>query len=141
LVGHANEVEVLIYDTTCKGLLDSGSMVSPISKSFYSSLVPRPELHSLADFILDISSANGSSVPYIGYISVDIGIPKVDFNPVSVPLLVVQDTKYSFSVPLIVGTNVLNFLKTLAPTCQVPAEWSDGFFCFIFCKLPSYQKS
>ena len=127
MVGRANEVDVLINATSCKGLLDSGSMVSSISESFYSSLDPKPDLDSLTDFSLDISSANGSSVPYTGYVVVDIGMPTVDLDPVSVPVLIVPDTKYSASVPVIVGTNVLNFFKTSAPNDKVPVEWSDVF--------------
>ena len=127
MVGHTNEVEVLINAASCRGLLDSGSMVSSISESFYSALDPKPELHSLTDFSLDVSSANGSSVPYMGYVVVDIGIPTVDLDPVSVPVLIVQDTKYSSTVPVIIGTNVLNFFKTTAPSDKVPVEWSDVF--------------
>jgi hypothetical protein len=34
LVGHTNDIKVLICDTSRKGLLDSTSMVSSISESF-----------------------------------------------------------------------------------------------------------
>lgn len=112
LIGSANETSVFINGTLTKCLLDTGSMITTISESFFRSLDPKPTLCQLADFSLDITGANGSKLPYLGYSVLDVSFPSFTSNNVSVPILIVPDTEYSQTVPLIVGTNILNFLKS-----------------------------
>ena len=42
MVGSANEGEINIFGVNTSGLIDSGSMVSSISETFYNSLEPLP---------------------------------------------------------------------------------------------------
>ncbi|KAH3837469.1 hypothetical protein DPMN_110859 [Dreissena polymorpha] len=84
-------------------------MVTTISQSFYESLQPKPTLHSIEE--LSGSGANGIEIPYIGYIEVSITIPDITEQILYVPVLVVSDADFNLAVPMIVGTNVLRFLK------------------------------
>ena len=86
-------------------------MISTLSETC-KSLNPQPVIHKLGDFCLDITAAGGNKVPYLGYSLLEISFPYSNFTPFPVPILNVPDTDYSCSVPLIVGTNILHFLKS-----------------------------
>lgn len=51
------------------GLIDTGSMVTSISESFYDSMNPQPPLLDLKDFNLSLTvlGATGNQLPYKGY--------------------------------------------------------------------------
>ena len=75
LVGEANESLVTVCGVETKGLIDSGSMVTSVSESFYRSLEPQPELHELSEFGLTVKSATDTELPFIGCIEADISVP------------------------------------------------------------------
>ena len=111
----------------CKALLDTGSMITTISQSYFQSMDPKHTLESLTDFSLDIRGANGAEVSYLGYVVLDLSIPQLDSVPVSVPFLVVRDTKFSASVPVVIGTNKLNHLRQSDNGTKAPLVWQDAF--------------
>lgn len=60
------------------------------------------------DNFVALECANGETMPYFGYIQVDIqtiGIPTDHVQ--SCILLIVPDTKYNFKLPILLGTNIL----------------------------------
>ena len=59
MVGPANTGRIKICGTETTGSIDSGSMITTISKSFYESLNPVPELGDCNDFGLTVYGANG----------------------------------------------------------------------------------
>lgn len=59
LVGPSNEGDITVCGINTTGLVDSGSMVSCVSECFYYSIDPKPVLHQLSDFNLDVYSAGG----------------------------------------------------------------------------------
>lgn len=108
IVGSSNEVTVLVNNIEAKSLLDTGSCVSTISRTFYEQNFSNLELLPLDNFI-KLECADGQTMPYFGYIQVDIlpiGIP-TDQVQTSI-LLVVPDTDYNSTVPVLLGTNVLS---------------------------------
>ena len=136
LVGISNTSEVSIYGKTYNALIDSGSMITTGSESFFRDLGSSIsiQLNSLEDFALDISGANDSKVPYLGYILLDISVPSLESASISVPVLIVPDTTYSVSVPLIVGTNVIRHLYTPDSQQDVPDCWQHAFSAISFCQ-------
>lgn len=86
-------------------------MVTTASESFFKSLVPSVALLSLENFALDISSANNSKVTYSGYALLDVSVPSLVSSAITEPVLIVPDTSYSTTVPLIVGTNVIRHFQ------------------------------
>ena len=54
MVGPANVGRLLICGVEITGLIDSGSMISTTSESFYRSLDPVPELGDTKDFGIDL---------------------------------------------------------------------------------------
>ncbi|CAG2217887.1 unnamed protein product [Mytilus edulis] len=104
-------------------------MVSTISEPTLRSFHTVPTIKTLDEFILSVRVAEGSQLPYLGYVEVNIKAP-FHTEPMMVPLLVVPETDYNRSVPIIIGTNVLRPMKsTLTSDSEVniPHEWDTAF--------------
>ena len=127
MVGSSNESYIIINGVKTSGLIDSGSIITSISESFYHSLTPLPELRNITEFGLSIQSAGGAKLLYKGYIEAEISAPFLSNSVFNVPLLVVSDTEYNKDVPIIVGTNVIRLCKASVPTSDVPVEWQTAF--------------
>ncbi len=116
LVGSPNECLVDIEGVRVKCLIDSGSMVSSISDSFYRSQLSHLSLFPLDD-LLTLTGAGGHRLPYSGYVEVSVFFPlghespSFDLSSKAFALLVVTDTRYSADVPVLIGTNVLQSLR------------------------------
>lgn len=107
IVGSANESTIYINGVETSGLIDTGSMITSVSESFYKSMSPLPRLYDMTDFGLSIQGANGQSLPYKGYIEAEFSAPLLSNCVFNIPLLVVSNTEYNRQVPIIVGTNVI----------------------------------
>ncbi|XP_062572826.1 uncharacterized protein LOC134234798, partial [Saccostrea cucullata] len=131
LVGRSNEADITVFGTKTKALIDSGSMVTCISESFYQSLKPMPELLSLTNFGLSVRSANGSELPYKGYIEMQINVPCMNDFSCHIPALVVPETNYTKNVPVIIGTNFIRLCRQncekMSQTSDIPDEWQLAF--------------
>ncbi len=114
LVGNANEVNVLVNGHRCAALLDTGSMVTTVSHHFYEQkLMNECEMKSL-DTLLSIESAGGDNLPYYGLVEVSITATEDQGKEeLVVPVLVVDDTTYNNTIPVIIGTNVISALKNV----------------------------
>ena len=114
LVGSASEVEVYIEGIKIPALLDTGSTVSTVNEAFYKSRLSHLQLHQITE-IINIECADGEPLPYFGFIEASIysgGIPELDktTTPMYFPILVVPESNYNHTVPLLIGTNVLHHL-------------------------------
>ena len=110
MVGSSNECDIMIEGIECKALLDTGSCVSTLSQSFYDSHFKHIPLHPVED-ILKLECADGSSMPYSGYVTLEItsaGIPSDNIQECI--FLVVPETDYNKTVPVLIGTNILDEL-------------------------------
>ena len=124
MVGSADEGLISICGVETRSLIDSGSMITSISESFYKSLNPIPELKNIKEF--------GLSVPMVpnylrGYIEAEIKVPCLGTEVFHIPLLVVADTKYNTKVPAITGTNVIRLFRQTSPQTDIPVEWTTAF--------------
>lgn len=104
LVGEPNECAVKVDGVSALSLLDSGSMVSTIGHSFWRKHFPAKPIRPIDD-LLTLTGAGGDSIPYLGYVEVDIQLPAAEIA--TYPFLIVQDTEYNRHVPVLIGTNVL----------------------------------
>ena len=115
LVGTSNEVQIRIGSVNTTALLDTGSSVSTISSSFYKQHFADSLIHPIQE-ILKIECADGNELPYEGFIETDINIleskgTKSKDNTLHKCLfLIVPDSKYNSTVPVLVGTNILSSL-------------------------------
>ena len=110
-------------------LIDSGSMVTTVSESFYHSIENRPPIQDL-QILLDISVADGSKLNYLGYIDTTVSVPFLADFSLPAPVLVVPDTHFNGKCPVIVGTNVIRPLRQFTSDSRsVPPEWQLAMDC------------
>ena len=127
IVGSANESIIFINGVKTSGLIDTGSMVTSISETFYKNMNPQPQLYAITEFGLSVQSANGTELPFKGYIEAEFSAPILSDCVLNIPLLVVSDTEYNSQVPAIVGTNVIRLCKAEVSNHEVPVEWQTAF--------------
>ncbi|VDI48097.1 Hypothetical predicted protein [Mytilus galloprovincialis] len=74
-VGSSPIVDMKIGDVVVSCILDTGSMVSTISESFFNKMLKSNfELHQDKSW-LRLRAANGLDIPYVGYIETDVYLP------------------------------------------------------------------
>ena len=110
LVGSTNETDVMLGGVPTRALLDTGSMVTTVSKDFYDSYLKDTHPLLQLDSLLTVRSAGGTTIPFHGYIEANFACSHnglVEAEMV-VPVLVMETTDYHESVPMLVGTNVIS---------------------------------
>ena len=130
-MGGANESLILANGVPSLGLIDTGSQITTVSRSYVSKVTSKP-IQPLGN-ILNVQGAGGNSIPYLGYVELAINlIPEYPKCSVAVPVLVVEDTEHNARVPFIIGVNLIrqtrdhatnlagdNFVQKLRPATAV----------------------
>ncbi|KAL6488151.1 hypothetical protein MHYP_G00047770 [Metynnis hypsauchen] len=112
LIGAKYTAHVLIDGQSCNCLLDTGSQVTTVSQSFFESNLAHLKIHPLDD-LLEVEAANGQTVPYSGFIEINITFLKSCFGSeiaVSTLALVVPNTRSNTRSQLLIGTNTLDLV-------------------------------
>ncbi|XP_063438199.1 uncharacterized protein LOC134719148 [Mytilus trossulus] len=110
IAGTANEVTVFLNGMKTQGLLDTGSTVSTMSEDFYNKHCSAMPLEQLSG-LLKIECADGLQLPYLGYVEAELqleGITTPYMNTYPGLFLVVPDSDYNSTTPLLIGTNILS---------------------------------
>lgn len=110
LVGSKCTASVNVDGVDCSCLLDTGSQVTTVAKSFYQTHLSEHSIRPISD-ILEVEGANGQPVPYLGYVEVHLKFPKalLESEPeISTLALIVPDLQSNSGVPLLIGTNTLD---------------------------------
>lgn len=117
-------------------MLDTGSTVTTLSRSFYDKHLSHIEIQPLSN-ILKIECADGNHLPYDGYVEIDLGVTGLPVNQKQTCLaLIVAQSTYNTKVPLLIGTNVLSvFLNACTEVCgnrilqtsNVNTAWNISF--------------
>ena len=105
-------------------LLDTGSTVSTVSESYYQQHLQHLTLYPINDF-LHIECADGGTLPYSGYIEASItstGLPSCLDSSTKYPILVVPNSNYNRTVPVLLGTNILHHLLS-----SVQSNYGDQY--------------
>ena len=143
LVGPACESNAMMNGVPCKCLLDSGSQVTTIAKSFYEThLASSTPLQEISCSELKVEGAGGQHIPYEGFVRVRMKFSKeaVGTNSeVETLALICPDTTYTRDTPVIVGTNTFvalskeckekygpNFTKSLQVRPEVRYAYQDA---------------
>lgn len=106
-MGEVSEVSVNINGVKTKALCDTGSCVSTCSEKFFNECLFGVELKPLKN-ILKVECADGNTLPYSGYVEVNllpIGVQSAKEQPCL--FLVVPNTDFNLKTPVLLGTNVL----------------------------------
>ena len=130
LIGPSNTSDIIFHSVPTKALINSGSMVTTVSHSFYEGISDKPPLQGIKTLGLDISVADASSLSVNGFIESFISVPCLSNAVISVPVLVVPDTNFNSSCPVIIGTNVIRHCKSHVlngDASDVPKAWSTAF--------------
>ena len=102
-MGRANETE--IDGKLSKALIDSGAMISMISKGYCDE--HRYEIQPL-DQLVPIEGSGGADVPYLGYVQVRMQIPGISTCDQDVFMLISHTTThYHRWVPMQVGSQII----------------------------------
>ncbi len=110
LVGSSNEAEVKINGATTTALIDTGSCISSISKSFYDKHLNNVKIEPLQE-ILNVECADGGELPYIGFIPATLSTVGIENSQDQECLfLITPGTNYTEQIPVLLGTNILNEL-------------------------------
>ena len=105
LVGQSNKAPVIVDGQRVTTLIDSGSQVSSISSGFCEQMALM--IHPL-DQLLELEGTVCSTIPYLGYVEVNLQIPGVRGYNEDVLLLVILTTINSEKVPVMVGSKSIN---------------------------------
>ena len=87
--------------------------------------------------LLDIECANGEQLPYLGYTEICFQIPELS-QEFPCLLLIVPDSRYNKTVPLLLGTNTLAVMidilresigEKFLQECSLTTPWYLSFRC------------
>lgn len=97
MVGHPNESKIFMNGLETGALINTGSMVTCMSKKFYQSLqFTCVNLSFMIFRILNlryIVQMGGNSLPFSGYVEVELQISFFSMNPIYVPVIVTKETE------------------------------------------------
>lgn len=134
IVGRANEVNITVEGIDCLGLVDTGSQVTTISKKFCDRHLQGKQINPLGD-LLNIEAAGGHQLLYEGYVELELKVPELP--NISILALVVPVTPYNSKVPILIGTNCIDWLlrtheetqESGLPHKKLDPAWIRAFKC------------
>ena len=117
-VGTCPEAEIQVGGRACRCLLDTGSQISTVTETWYKANVSESDKAGLEDIggMFSLSAANGYSIPYVGYIELDIfaagtHLPASGFIVVKDPPAGSPIEQRKKFVPGLIGSNLLQALR------------------------------
>lgn len=102
---------VEIEDTVIPCLLDTGSIVSTISESFYNKYLRNIPI--VREKLITLRAANGLEIPYIRYIKCEIFMRSINKKLDGMGILIVKDTQGKRDVPGILSMNIIQECREL----------------------------
>ena len=104
-------------------LIDLGAQVSSISPKFCKDLTL--EIQPLGH-LLELEGMGSTTIPYLGFVEVNLQIPWIRNYNEDVLLLVIPTTTYSKKVPVMVGSKIIDkelSLMTMGELVKVTMMW------------------
>ena len=106
LVGHSNEAPVIMDGQRPTALIDLDAKVSSISSWFSEDLTL--QIQPLGR-LFELEGTGGSAIPYLGYVEVNLQIPRIkNYNENILPL-VIPTTTYSQQVLVMAGSKIMDW--------------------------------
>ena len=116
LIGKTNEAPAVVDGVPITCLIDSGSNMSAMVKSFAKELgLEIKPLHT----ILDIEVTGGGTCPYYGYVECRLQLPQIKKFDVDVLMLIIDDSVYGSRVPVQIGTLHIDMALDLATETEM----------------------
>ena len=128
---------MFVEDIPATSLIDTGSMISTVAEWFYNQNLTHIALNSI-DNLLNINVAGGYTLPYLGYVEVDLR-PQLhsdnETDHYKCLMLVVPDTDYNKRVPILIGTNFIRLCyhdwQNSEKDIDVSPQWKLAFQCLV----------
>ena len=128
LVGCSNEAPVIIDGQEVTVLIDLGAQVFSISAQFCEELTL--QIKPLSQ-LLELEGMGGAAIPYLRFVEVNLQIPGIRNYNEDVLLLVIPTMTYSKTVPVMVGTKIINkalSLMTVGELAKATTTWRQAHF-------------
>ena len=126
LIGHSNEAPVIIDGQEVTALIDLGAHIFSISAQFCEELTL--QIQPLGQ-LLELEGTGGAAIPYLRFVEVNLQILGIKSYNEDVLLLVIPTTTYSKTVPVVVGTKIIDkalSLMTDGGTCKGYHDMETG---------------
>ena len=128
LIGCSNEAPVIIDGQEVTALIDLGAQVSSISAQFCKELTL--QIQPLGQ-LWELEGMGGAAIPYLRFVEVNLQIPGIKSYNKDVLLLVIPTMTYSKTVPVMVGTKIINkalSLITMGELTKATMMWRQVHF-------------
>ena len=128
LVGCSNKVPVVIDGHEVIALIDSDTQVLSISAQFCKDLAL--QIQPLGQ-LLELEGTGEAAIPYLGFVKVNLQIPGIRNYSKDVLLLVIPTMTYSKTVPVMVGSKIIDKalnLMTLGELAEATMTWRQAHF-------------
>jgi len=107
LVGNKCSINCRFNEKSVTALWDTGAQVSIVSEDFLKEHLPFKEVKEIGQLLgvqtISLQAANGTSIPYSGWVEINVKLDGADTQELVVPFLV---TKQDIGIPII-GFNVI----------------------------------
>ena len=126
LIGEATEPTIRVDNYLVKALIDSGAQVSTMTKSL--SRMMGLKVHKLTK-LLTVEGTGGGTVPYHGYVEVELMLPEVKDFKECILMLVIDDSEYGQRVPIQLGTLHIDMILDQATPSELATlgrTWERG---------------
>lgn len=115
LVGRKCTIGCVLDGVKTEALWDTGAQVSVLSKDFLVEHFPTRTVRPLTDILggkgLELKAANGTEIPYVGWVAIDFELCNDNTHNISIPFLV---STLSLEMPII-GYNVIEEIVKSSP--------------------------
>ena len=128
LVGHANEVQVVIDGCKLTALINSGAQVSNISMQLCKDLGLK--IQPLGQF-LELEGTGDAAIPYLRFVEVNLQIPGIRGYNKDVLLLAIPTTAYTEEVLVMVGSKIIDrslSCMTVGELAYATVTWWQAHF-------------
>ena len=128
LVGCSNEVPLITDGQRMTALIDYGDQVSNISSQFCEGLTL--QIQPLGR-LLELEGTGSSTIPYLGYVEVNLQILGIKNYNEEVLLLVIPTMTYSENIPVMVGSKIIDWamrIITKGELMKVTTTWKQAHF-------------
>ena len=128
LVVHSNEAPVVIDGQEVTALIDLGAQVLSISAQFCKELTL--QIWPLG-WLLELEGIGGAAILYLGFVEVNLQILGIRNYSKDVLLLVIPTMTCSKTVPVMVGTKIINkalSLMTAGELAKATMTWRQAHF-------------
>ena len=128
LIQHSNEAPVIIDRQEVTALIDLGVQVLSISAQFCKELTL--QIQHLGQ-LLELEGMGGAAILILRFVEVNLQIPGLKSYNKDVLLLVIPTMTYSKTVPVMLGTKIINkalSLMTMGELAKATMTWRQAHF-------------